>query len=86
MQPILVDRGQLVPERLVEQLDDLGVALHAGPPVWRRPYACARRQGSAKMAENWKIFAIESQSQVHSGGAGVDVEQLARSSAISSSA
>ena len=28
MQPILVDGGQLVPQRLVEIFDDLGVALH----------------------------------------------------------
>jgi hypothetical protein len=28
VQPILIDRGQLFLERLVEQLDDLGIALH----------------------------------------------------------
>jgi hypothetical protein len=33
VQPILVDRGQLVLERLVQMLDDLGVALHCRLPV-----------------------------------------------------
>jgi hypothetical protein len=32
VQPILVDRGQLFLERLVEKLDDLGIALHARLP------------------------------------------------------
>src|SRR4029078_9964796 len=41
MQPILVDRGQLVLERFVEELNDLLVALHRGllkvpPPYARR--------------------------------------------------
>jgi hypothetical protein len=32
VQPILVDRRQLILERLVEELDDLGVALHGECP------------------------------------------------------
>jgi hypothetical protein len=28
MQELLVDRGQLVLERLVQKIDDLGIALH----------------------------------------------------------
>src|SRR5690606_36064382 len=32
MQEVLVDRGQLVVERLVEELDDLCVALHGASP------------------------------------------------------
>jgi hypothetical protein len=33
VQEVLVDRGQLVVERLVEEFDDLGVALHGVAPV-----------------------------------------------------
>jgi hypothetical protein len=37
MQEILVDRRQLVLERVVEKFDDLGVALHVNAPVFARP-------------------------------------------------
>jgi hypothetical protein len=33
MQPVLVDRRQLVPERLVQVIDDSGIALHNGAPT-----------------------------------------------------
>jgi hypothetical protein len=36
MQPVLADRGQLTPQRLVEIVDDLLVALHLRLPVWLR--------------------------------------------------
>jgi hypothetical protein len=39
VEPILVDRGQLVLERLVEVLDYLIVALHRGLLLWARFYA-----------------------------------------------
>src|SRR6185295_14322802 len=39
VEPILVDRGQLVLERLVEVLDYLIVALHRGLLLWPRFYA-----------------------------------------------
>jgi hypothetical protein len=32
VQPVLVDRGQLMPQRLVEIFDDFGVALHGWLP------------------------------------------------------
>src|SRR3546814_1412103 len=52
MQEILVDRGQLVLERLVQEIDDLGIALHgrllcAG----LRLYAIAAAKDTQKMAE-----------------------------------
>src|SRR5690606_10557568 len=34
MQEVLVDRGELVVERLVEVFDDLGIALHGLAPAW----------------------------------------------------
>jgi hypothetical protein len=33
VQPILIDRGQFVPERLVQEIDDLWIALHGATPV-----------------------------------------------------
>jgi hypothetical protein len=33
MQPVLVDRGQFVGERLVEELENRGIALHGWSPV-----------------------------------------------------
>src|SRR5690606_8949143 len=33
VQEVLVDRGEFVVERLVEELDDLGIALHGMPPT-----------------------------------------------------
>jgi hypothetical protein len=32
VQPVLIDRGELMPQRLVEIFDDLGIALHAALP------------------------------------------------------
>jgi hypothetical protein len=32
MQPVLIDRGQFMPERLVEVIDDSGFALHIFTP------------------------------------------------------
>jgi hypothetical protein len=34
MQEVLVDRGQLVVEHLVEELDDLGITFHGFLPSW----------------------------------------------------
>jgi hypothetical protein len=33
MQPVLIDGGQLMPERLVQVIDDPRVALHDGAPA-----------------------------------------------------
>src|SRR4029453_12582402 len=51
MQPILVDRGQLVLERFVEELNDLLVALHRGLLKMPPPYARGAGKGSKKVAE-----------------------------------
>ena len=50
MQEILVDRGELVVQRLVEVLDDFGVALHRDLPWWRRATRRAMRASSATIA------------------------------------
>ena len=39
MQPVLVDGGELVPQRLVEIFDDLGIALHDALPMSSRASA-----------------------------------------------
>jgi hypothetical protein len=51
MQPILVDRGQLILERFVEELNDLLVALHRGLLKVASPYAPHAGKGSKKLAE-----------------------------------
>ena len=60
VQPVLVDRGELVAECLVEQFDDPCVALHASPPGWRqhRPgWRLPEAGNQAARAVVWRNFA-----------------------------
>ena len=76
MQPILIDRGQLVAERLVEQLDDLCVTLHVGPPVARGlTPACASGEAQKRLKSR-KSLRLKVTRRCDLGGARVGVEQL----------
>src|SRR4029453_3367906 len=63
VQPVLVGRRQLVLQRLIEKLDDFGVALHSRLLSARRLYARNAVEESGKSAENCGKCATESQSQ-----------------------
>jgi hypothetical protein len=60
MQPVLVDCGQLVSESLVEEIDDLVVALHGRPlSVWieGRSMRAEASTGKAGLRKNFGISA-----------------------------
>src|SRR5512141_1082559 len=65
VQPILIDRGQLFLERLVQQLDDLGIALHPALRVARRGCAvsswwssqAARESTASRLARSSSIIS-----------------------------
>jgi hypothetical protein len=53
VQPILVDRRQLVPERVIEMLDDLWVAFHGSAPFGH----FRSSDHSREIAEKWRKTA-----------------------------
>src|SRR3546814_10771168 len=57
MQPILVDRGQLILERLVEEIDDFFVALHGVYPVissWEWSERIIRAAAPSGQGQKWR--------------------------------
>src|SRR3546814_17579148 len=65
VQPILIDRGELILQRLVQIVEYLGVALHAGSPLSGGLIAESTRYLNGKTAENsGKSGASATQSHV----------------------
>jgi hypothetical protein len=57
MQPILVDRGQFVLERGIEEVDDLRIALH-GDALRCFSASIIASEARAKQSKKWRISAV----------------------------
>src|SRR5690606_24291930 len=78
VQPVLVDGGKLVGERLVEVIDDLRVALHDASPVWPYHGPAGRAGQGPKAAETAEILGFANETQKPASGC----EQVSTAGAV----